>query len=64
MSIFNQHTLSFCESGFAPQPAIELLSKAVCRLPLGIARGYLFPKPPMPSFRVASTSFERPLPPR
>lgn len=64
MSILNHHSLTFCHSAFSPEPAVALFSKAVCRLPLSLARRNVFPKPSLPKFRAEAETFARPLPPR
>ena len=64
VSYFNPTTLSIRQAAANFASNDGLYAKAVCRLPLAAASGYLFPKPPLPSVVQVQDSFERPpLPP-
>jgi hypothetical protein len=64
VSHFNPHSLSVRQGAASLANTDGLYARAVCRLPLAVARGYLFPKPPLPSVVQIQDSFERPpLPP-
>lgn len=64
VSHFNPNSLSIRQGAASLANSEGLYAKAVCRLPLAVARGYLFPKPPLPLVVQVQDSFERPpLPP-